>query len=151
MAGTSFNARVRSSHADTSEHCLLEIIAPTNQALVIRRIEYSEGGVSGTAARTRLRSTMLGTASDGTVGSAAAVSKGDGDQTITLQTTVRGIFTVDPATTAEIVAPYGGEADPQRGLNPWVGYLRIKQGTRFRIYGTAAATTTFTLLVQGEE
>lgn len=164
MAGTGVIIRVVGT-MPTSEKCLVEIIAPSTTCVVIRRIDFTEGGTSGTAARTIIRSTLGGTAVDGNGASVVSVGKQDTDASITLRLTaiaagddgsvttggVRGGFTDAIATTGEAVGPFNGQADPQRGLAPWIGYIKIKQGTAFRIYGTAAAGDPYTLTVLAEE
>ena len=151
MAGTPITIRSRGAHADTSEHCILEIAANANVGVELRGLEYSEGGTSGTAARTRLRSTIGGTASDGTEGSEATVSHGNPLNSHSIQTTARGVFTSNPSTTGEATGPFGGEADPQRGLAKWTGYQIIPPGKTFRVYATAGATNNFTLNANCEE
>lgn len=154
MAGTPFTIHVQGTFAAANRQCLVEVIPAANHPFVIRSIEYTEGGTSGTDARTLIESKIGGTATGtGTPGSEASIVKGDPDHGLTLQTTVRGAFpnATLPTATAESEGPFGGRGDPQRGLAKWVGYLRNKESTVFRIYATPAATTTYTLKIIGEE
>lgn len=131
--------------------CLAEIKAPANQCLVLRGIDYTEGGLDDTDAHTVISSTLGGTATDGTAGSAPTVAKGDPDQALTLQTAARGNFTVNPANTGEIQAAYGGQSPARVGLPPWRGYIRIMQGTCFRVYGIGEAANPYTIKFTLEE
>lgn len=152
MAGTLITVKNTGTMPITAAKCLIEIKAPANQALILRAIDFTEAGVDSTDAHSVITSTVGGTATDGTAGSAPTVTHGDPEQGLTIQTAARGNFSAaDITNTGEVQGPYAGQSPCRLGLPPWRGYVRIKQGTCFRVYGLAEAANPYTIVALVEE
>ena len=122
---------------------ILQIVAPTNQRLLLTGFSVSFDGVSSTAEPVQVeivKQTTAGTSSAGT-----PVKDGDpGSETI--QTTSRITVTVEPTTT-DILRRY--EVHPQGGgiervLTPGVDAITVPGGTRLGLRCTAPATVNAT-------
>lgn len=167
MAGTQVVVQFTGAFSATN-HPLLELMAASNAPLLIRRISLTCAGVDDTQARAVITSTNGGTATDGTAAAIGAggvfVTKGDIGASLTPRMvatgaaaastttgTARAGFSVDPTSTGEVRGSYGGYAVPTSGLPPFPCYIKVKEGTAFRIWGSQANTLGYSLIVELEE
>lgn len=149
MAGVGFNVTSASVATGTSAKTILQIVAPTNQRLLVRRATISFKGTVNSNAPVKvdiLRQTTAGTSSAATV-----VKKNDADDE-TLQTTARETFTVEPTAgdvlTTSFIHPQGGALDI---MFPDKLPIPVKGGGRLGLRVTADNDVQCVASFEGEE
>lgn len=136
MAGVRAVAQTAEIDTGTSKKTLLQIVAATNQRVLVREISVSFDGTSNTAAPILvqvLRQTTAGTMS------ALTLQKMNPDDGETLQTTGQHTATAEPTGTDEVL---GESVHPQGGYTwqaPFGGEIHVPGGGRLGLAVTAGA------------
>lgn len=149
MAGVRWKARTSAIATGTSVKTLLQIIAPTNQALLVEEWSISFAGISNTDAPILvevLKQTSAGTMTT----SASTIVKDPSDAAETLQTTIADTATSEPTAGnilfSEYVHPQTGYTWPANGKP-----IKVGGGQRLGIRVTAGVSVSALVRVNGEE
>lgn len=148
MAGNRFKAVTGQISTGTSAKTLLQIVAATNQKVLIDEISISFNGVSTTAEPIKvdvLRQTTAGTMS------ALTLVKDPDDFDETIQTTAQHTASAEPTAGDVLLSEH---VHPQQGYTwqaPLGREIRIGGGDRLGIRVTAAASVSAIARVCGEE
>lgn len=148
MAGNRFKAVTGQITTGTSAKTLLQIVAATNQKVLIDEISISFNGVSNTAEPIKvdvLRQTTAGTMS------ALTMVKDPDDWAETMQTTAQHTSTSEPTAGDVLMSEH---VHPQQGWTwqaPFGRAIAIGGGDRLGIRVTAAASVSAIVRAAGEE
>lgn len=127
---------------------VLQVVAPTNQRLLVTRVGLFFDGISTTAEPVQVRILRQTTAGTSSVNTPVKRNFGDNE---TLQTTARDNFTVEP-TNSDVYDVY--EIHPQQGMDaflPLTDPFPVIGGDRLGIECTAPATVNVRAKMWGEE
>jgi hypothetical protein len=150
MSGVRFKIRTDPIATGTSAKTLLQIVAASNHAVLVRSVSVSFQGTSNTAAPIQVdlvRQTDAGT----TTTSASTIKKDPDDSAESLQTTVRDSASAEPTTTDVLFSTY---VHPQTGYDvyfPRDQEIKIGGGDRLGVRVTAAASVNAIVTAGGEE
>lgn len=148
MAGVGFKANTAQIATGTSEKTLLQIIAATNQRVLVHEFSISFKGTSNTAAPIEVKVSKQTTG--GTMSSLTLVKSNDNDDE-TLQTTATHTATAEPTEGDNLITEL---VHPQTGYTwqaPYGKPLVIPGGDRLGFIVTAGADVNAVVRVMGEE
>jgi len=139
MAGLRLSVQTGLIVTGTTKKTLLQLVAPTNQRLLVKEISVSFNGTSSTQRPIHVQVERQSTA--GTMSSLPPVKINTGDDE-TAQSTAQHTATVQPTSGNEVL---GESVHPQGGSFLWQapfgGEIVVKGGERLGITVTAVATT----------
>ncbi|NJL70155.1 MAG: hypothetical protein HC888_00475 [Candidatus Competibacteraceae bacterium] len=146
MAGIGFS--VQSGQVNTSNgtwKTVLQVIAPTNQRLIVNRVKVAFEGITANEAPIQVEIVKQSTAGAG--GSSATAYKKVSTDDETLQTTALSGMTTEP-TTADVYDQT--LIHPQTG-HTFMGPFVVPGGTRLGVRVSATTAVDCTVAIQGEE
>lgn len=135
----------------TSVKTLVQLVAPTNQKVVVKEISISFNGVSNTA--TPILVEVVRQTSAGTITNTTTLRKSDPDNQETIQSTCKDTATAEPTDSGDV--PLQEYVHPQTGFlwaddsNP--PKIMINGGGRLGIRVTAAASVSASVRIMAEE
>lgn len=148
MAGVRFQAVTAEVATGTAIKTILQVVAATNQRVLIDEVAISFKGTSATDAPIFVR--VLRQTTAGTMSALTPVKNNNGDDE-TLQVTAQHTATAEPTAGDVLMAQ---EVHPQTGFlwqAPFGRQIVVKGGGRLAIEVTAGVTTSCIARVQGEE
>lgn len=149
MAGVGISAQMPKTATGTSAKTLLQLVAATNQRVILNEISISFDGVTNSAVPILVE--LVRQTSAGTM-SALTVRKVSNSDQETLQTTAQQNATAEPTDAGDI--PWTELVHPQTGLTwqaPYGQEIKVQGGTRIGIRVTAAAGVNAVCRLKGEE
>lgn len=148
MAGVGWKATTVPLATGTAVKTILQVVAPTNQALLIHEWSVSFEGVSNTALPINVELTRQSTAGTTSANTPVLAPDGGGE---TLQVTARDNATVEPTS---------GDVIDRQLVHPQTGYtwqatfdkkVKVRGGDRLAIRTTAAVDVNVVATFKGEE